>query len=76
MFTKHYVKDDGTEITEYYESWYETAGVVLYIGLLFIVIGPIAIFATPFVAIYAFFKPKYAGGGHTSKIQIGGRSHD
>ena len=68
MHTKHYIKDDGTEVTEHYESWYESAFCQAYIGILYFIFGFCVLVSAPFMAIYYMFKPQCISYGESKKI--------
>ncbi len=52
MFTKEYTKPDGAKVTERYESWYGATLTQGYIGVVYTIIGLLAIVSLPFVAVY------------------------
>lgn len=63
MFVKRYTKEDGAQVEEWYESWYETAGTQLYVGLVYAFVGTLAVVSTPVVAVYRMFRPARIGSG-------------
>ncbi len=58
MPVKKWTKDDGTEVTERYELWYETAWEQLVIGGVACFMGVAILVSLPFCAVYCMFRPK------------------
>lgn len=57
MYTKKYTTEDGTEVAETFQSWYDVLKEGWMLSFFYLLIGLIGLVATPFMAIWAIFRP-------------------